>query len=67
VVRESDGAGVRFRVSVSDGPRRLAGLIEAVSACGVVEVSLGRPTLEHVFLHHTGHGLSALDTAVEST
>jgi ABC-2 type transport system ATP-binding protein len=67
VVRESDGAGARFRISVSDGSRRLARLIEAVSDRGVVEVSLGRPTLEHVFLHHTGHGLAAPETTAEST
>jgi ABC-2 type transport system ATP-binding protein len=44
-----------FRVTLVDGPRRLAHLIEAVRPLGVEEVTMQRPTLEHVFLHHTGH------------
>jgi ABC-2 type transport system ATP-binding protein len=61
VAREADGvAGAEtWRVTVSDGPRRLAGLLDAVRDYGVVEVTLHRPSLEHVFLHHTGHRFEA--------
>ena len=44
-----------FRVTVRDGPRRLAALVEAARELGIEEVTLHRPSLEHVFLHHTGH------------
>ncbi|MDH3519889.1 MAG: ATP-binding cassette domain-containing protein [Myxococcales bacterium] len=53
--------GTAFRVTVQDGPRRLAGLIECVRSCGVLEVTLHRPSLEHVFLHHTGARFEARD------
>lgn len=45
----------RLRVVVRDGARRIASLVEAAREHGVIEVELHRPTLEHVFLHHTGH------------
>ena len=45
----------RIRVTVEAGPRHLAGLVEAVASHGIVEVDMRRPTLEEVFLHHTGH------------
>ena len=51
---EGEGATV-FRVTLPDGPKRLASLLDAVRAFGVVEVNLNRPTLDQVFLHHTGH------------
>jgi ABC-2 type transport system ATP-binding protein len=47
--------GRALRVTVADGTRQLAGLLECVRGAGVVEVDLRRPTLEHVFLYHTGH------------
>jgi ABC-2 type transport system ATP-binding protein len=50
-----DGAGSAFRVTVADGPRRLAELVDRARSAGVVSVTLRRPGLEHVFLHHTGH------------
>ncbi len=50
----ADGAGA-LRVTVADGSRRLAGLLECARGAGIVEVDLRRPTLEHVFLHNTGH------------
>jgi ABC-2 type transport system ATP-binding protein len=53
LIARADGA--RVRVTVQDGPRRLAGLLEALRAERVAEVELHRPTLAHVFLHHTGH------------
>jgi hypothetical protein len=33
----------------------LAGLIECARGAGILAVDLRRPSLEHVFLHHTGH------------
>jgi len=53
VTREPEAA--RLRITVRDGPRRLAALLEAVRPHAVSEVALHRPDLEHVFLHHTGH------------
>jgi len=50
----ADGAGV-LRITIADGPRRLAGLLECARDAGILEVDLRRPSLEHVFLHHTGH------------
>jgi ABC-2 type transport system ATP-binding protein len=50
--------GAAFRVTLPDAPRRLPALLDAVRDCGVVEVELRRPTLEHVFLHHTGHSFA---------
>ena len=52
-----------FRISVSDGPHCLAQLVEAAGPFGVIEVTLSRPTLEHVFLHHTGHAFGAEEPA----
>jgi ABC-2 type transport system ATP-binding protein len=54
----ADGApdgGAELRVTVADGPRRLAGILERLQPLGIREVRLHRPTLEAVFLHHTGH------------
>jgi ABC-2 type transport system ATP-binding protein len=44
-----------LRVTVADGSRQLAALLECARGAGIVAVDLRRPTLEHVFLHHTGH------------
>lgn len=46
---------VGVEVTVADGPRRLASILDAVRPFGIREVRLHRPTLEDVFLHHTGH------------
>jgi ABC-2 type transport system ATP-binding protein len=54
-VRAARADGARVRVTIQDGPRRLAALLDAVRAEGVAEVELHRPSLAHVFLHHTGH------------
>jgi ABC-2 type transport system ATP-binding protein len=54
-VRDARADGARVRVTIQDGPRRLAALLDAVRAEGVAEVELHRPSLAHVFLHHTGH------------
>jgi ABC-2 type transport system ATP-binding protein len=51
----ADGETGAVRVTVADGSRRLAALLECARSAGIVEVDLRRPTLEHVFLHHTGH------------
>jgi ABC-2 type transport system ATP-binding protein len=50
-----DATGIRLRVTVAQGSRRLPALLEAVRGFGVIDVTLHRPSLEHVFLHHTGH------------
>ena len=55
VVSDDDADGHALRITVADGPKRLVDLIEAARPFGVSEVALQRPTLEHVFLHHTGH------------
>jgi ABC-2 type transport system ATP-binding protein len=60
VVEETGGAPA-YRITVVDGPQRLAGLIESVRSYGVREVELHRPSLEHVFLHHTGHRFEEAD------
>jgi ABC-2 type transport system ATP-binding protein len=52
VVRDASG---RWRVTLLEGSRRLPALIDAVRAHGIAEVDLRRPSLEAVFLHHTGH------------
>jgi ABC-2 type transport system ATP-binding protein len=49
-----------FRVLVEKGPQRLPELLYAAQPFGVREVLLHRPTLEHVFLHHTGHAFERL-------
>jgi ABC-2 type transport system ATP-binding protein len=60
-VAAEPGDAPAFRITVADGPQRLAGLIECVRSCGVREVTLNRPSLEHVFLHHTGHTFEERD------
>jgi len=60
VVRDASG---RWRVTLLEGSRRLPALIDAVRAHGIVEVDLRRPSLEAVFLHHTGHAFE--DEAAE--
>jgi len=51
---EADDTQERLRVTVAEGPRRLAQLLEVARPFEVLEVELHRPSLEHVFLHHTG-------------
>ena len=46
-----------LRLVVSEGSKHLASILDSVRECGVGDVRLERPTLESVFLHHTGHGL----------
>lgn len=48
-------SGARLQITTRDGPRRLPALLEAARPFGVEEVWLHRPSLEDVFLHHTGH------------
>jgi ABC-2 type transport system ATP-binding protein len=55
VVVTPDAGGGEVRLTVADGPRRLAGILDRLRPFGIREVHLHRPTLEHVFLHHTGH------------
>ena len=60
-----DRVGHLFRVLVGNGPQRLPELLYAVQPFGVREVQLHRPSLEHVFLHHTGHAFERRDGAGE--
>ena len=61
-VAADEEAGV-VRVTIPDGSRRLASLLDYVRGAGIVEVDLRRPTLEHVFLHHTGHAFESASFA----
>ena len=56
----SEGPG-RLRITLADGPRRLVELIEAARPFGMVEVTMQRPSLESVFLRHTGHAFGGDD------
>ncbi len=58
-VREEGDADLR--VTVSEGPKRLPAIIDAVRDHGIAEVDLRRPSLEAVFLHHTGHAFEEED------
>lgn len=53
--RAPEGAAGSLRVTVVEGSRRLPGLLTALHPFGVVDVTLHRPSLAHVFLHCTGH------------
>ena len=61
VVRDAERGALR--VTVAEGPRRLPALLECARDAGVIEVDLRRPTLEHVFLHHTGHAFEEAERA----
>lgn len=52
-------------VTVQDGPRRLAQLLEVARPYGVVEVELHRPSLEQVFLHHAGRRYAEAELGVD--
>ena len=47
--------GGRIRVTVAEGARRIPALLDAARPFGIREVTLHRPSLEEVFLRHTGH------------
>ena len=66
-VAPEDGASAELRITVADGPRRLAGILDRLRPFGVREVRLHRPTLEHVFLHHTGHAFEPEPSSEEGT
>jgi ABC-2 type transport system ATP-binding protein len=51
VTREENAA----RVTVAEGARRIAALLDAARPFGIREVTFHRPSLEEVFLRHTGH------------
>ena len=51
---DADDTQERLLVTVAEGPRRLAQLLEVARPFEVLEVELHRPSLEDVFLHHTG-------------
>ena len=50
---ERDARGLCIHVDAA--PRRLAALVIAAEPFGIAEVEFQRPSLEHVYLHHTGH------------
>ncbi len=60
-VRCDPGSETTLHVTVGEGPRRLADLVEAARPYGIVEVELHRPTLEQVFLHYTGRSYAVAD------
>jgi len=60
-----NGTGARLRIITPDGPRRLPALLEAARGFGVEEVRLHRPSLEDVFLHHTGHPFEPFESGAE--
>ena len=62
---EHDAEARALRVTVREGSRRLPALLEAARGSGVLEVDLRRPSLEHVFLHHTGHAFAEAEADVE--
>ncbi len=47
--------GSAARVTVAEGARRIPDLLDAARPFGIREVTLHRPSLEEVFLRHTGH------------
>ena len=55
VTREGDTA----RVTVAEGARRIPALLDAARPFGIREVHLHRPSLEEVFLRHTGHAFES--------
>jgi len=59
VEREGDAT----HVTVAEGARRLAALLDAARPFGIREVTLQRPSLEEVFLRHTGHTFESGDAA----
>ncbi len=48
--------GVRLRARVADGPRALPGVLGGLEAAGigVTSVTVARPSLDDVYLHHAG-------------
>jgi ABC-2 type transport system ATP-binding protein len=55
-VRDASADGALTRARVGDGPRALPGLLARVEAAGlpVVSVTVARPSLDDVYLHHAG-------------
>ncbi len=63
-VRNPEIDGPRIRIALRDAAQRLPALVDALRDSGIVELTLHRPTLEDVFLHHTGHSFEP-DSASE--
>lgn len=62
VEKNIESTVVRF--VTKDGSHRLPGILDAVRSHGIQEVTLERPTLEHVFLHHTGRSFDQDDESL---
>jgi ABC-2 type transport system ATP-binding protein len=54
-VSRVDREDALVRVTVAEGARRLPALLDAARPAGIREVTFHRPSLEDVFLRHTGH------------
>jgi ABC-2 type transport system ATP-binding protein len=55
-VRQTSSAGAVVRARVADGPRALPAVLAELEADGVpvVSVTVARPSLDDVYLHHAG-------------
>jgi len=56
-VRRATADGSLVRARVTDGPRTMPAVLASVDAAGVpiLSVSVARPSLDDVYLHHAGH------------
>jgi len=56
-VRRATADGSVVRARVTDGPRTMPAVLASVDAAGVpiLSVSVARPSLDDVYLHHAGH------------
>ncbi|MEM7409071.1 MAG: ABC transporter ATP-binding protein [Myxococcota bacterium] len=59
-------AGTTFHVTVRDAPQQLARLLDPFPAADVLAVEMQRPSLEHVFLHHTGHTFESVESEADA-
>ena len=62
-VRGATADGALARARVADGPRALPGLLARVEAAGlpVAAVTVARPTLDDVYLHHAGRSFRSAE------
>jgi ABC-2 type transport system ATP-binding protein len=62
-VRQAGADGRVVRARVSDGPTTLPAVLAGVDAAGVPvrSVSVARPSLDDVYLHHAGRSFSHAD------
>jgi ABC-2 type transport system ATP-binding protein len=53
-VRDASADGALLRAWVADGPRALPAVLAGLNGAPVVSVSVARPSLDDVYLHHAG-------------